>query len=259
MENDPKATLKYVSDCGYNFIESFSGSKGIFWGMGAQGFSDYLSSIGLKCISSHFDPMLTSDLSRSQEFDDLIVEAASIGIQYLVNPWLGFLKEDRLIRKAMIRLSELADVNPAIHILYHHHHLELENRKQGAYIDLLLDLCRSTALKLEVDIYWLYDRGVEPLQFMSAYSELVKLVHIKDRLESKNAEEILKVEKPPDDLFPVNLSCHLGEGCMDVASIVKRIRDDFQIPMIVEQERFTSDPLDSIAVNYSFMKDALVS
>lgn len=256
MEENPGVTIQKVADMGYNYIESYAGPQGIFWGMKPQEFSSFLSDHGLYCLSSHVDPKITMTYSDLQ-LGNLVEQACEAGIEYLVNPWLGYLKDDKLIRRALRKLADHSSLIEDCKIVYHHHHFEIENNPQGKYIDLLLELCRNSPLQMELDIYWLREGGEDPLPFLKKHKDVYELVHLKDRLLPKEVNSILSVEKPEDDFFPVNLSCCLGNGCLDVEGIVDWLMQEDGVHLIVEQERYKTSPMDCITKNYHYLSDIM--
>src|SRR5215210_3488362 len=65
IEKDPKNTLKQLAAMGYKQVESFERSQGMFWGMTNKAFKSFLDDLGMKIISSHFDPNI--DLDKKAE------------------------------------------------------------------------------------------------------------------------------------------------------------------------------------------------
>ncbi|HET9746855.1 MAG TPA: sugar phosphate isomerase/epimerase, partial [Chitinophagaceae bacterium] len=55
LTKDPKGVLKQLASYGYKQIESFEGSKGMFWGMTNTEFKTYMDELGMKIIASHCD------------------------------------------------------------------------------------------------------------------------------------------------------------------------------------------------------------
>src|SRR6187455_575739 len=47
LGKDPQAVLKQLSEDGYKQIESFEGSKGMFWGMSNTDFKKYMDDLGM--------------------------------------------------------------------------------------------------------------------------------------------------------------------------------------------------------------------
>src|SRR5436305_5131492 len=69
---DPKGVLTQVASFGYKQIESFEGSKGIFWGMKNTEFKKLMDDLGMKIVSSHCD--------INKDFERKVAEAKEIGM-----------------------------------------------------------------------------------------------------------------------------------------------------------------------------------
>src|SRR5688572_10540800 len=81
LGKDPKGVLKQLASYGYKQIESFEGSKGIFWGMTNTEFKSYMDELGMKIIASHCD--------INKDFEKKAADAAAIGMKYLICPYKG--------------------------------------------------------------------------------------------------------------------------------------------------------------------------
>ena len=74
LNKDPQGVLKQLASDGYKQIESFEGSKGMFWGMSNIDFKKYMDDLGMAIVSSHCD--INKDLEKKAN------EAAAIGMKY---------------------------------------------------------------------------------------------------------------------------------------------------------------------------------
>jgi hypothetical protein len=81
LGKDPQGVLKQLSEDGYKQIESFEGSKGIFWGMSNTDFKKYMDDLGMTIISSH--------CNINKDFEKKAGDAAAIGMKYLLCPAIG--------------------------------------------------------------------------------------------------------------------------------------------------------------------------
>src|SRR4029079_19583019 len=81
LPKDPKDVLTQVASFGYKQIESFEGQKGMFWGMSNTEFKKLMDDLGMKIVASHCD--------IKKDFDRKAAEAAEIGMNYLICPYLG--------------------------------------------------------------------------------------------------------------------------------------------------------------------------
>ena len=124
MQKDPQGTLKQLGAYGYKQIESFQGDQGVFWGMDPTDFKNYLSDHDMKCIATHCDSNYALDESLRDEFKNLVDDAASTGIEYLVNPYLGGLKTIDEFKSVAAQFNALGEIAKAsgLRYAYHNHH-----------------------------------------------------------------------------------------------------------------------------------------
>lgn len=259
MAKDVKATLKAVSDYGYSFVESFS-PKGaeIFWGMKPKDFKTYLDSINLKILSSHCDPAFTMDIKTEKVFRQLVDDAASIGMKYLINPFLGELKTQDDWKKAIEGFNRQGEIcsKAGLRFAYHNHHFEFKKFADGSTPQqMMLEGTDPKLVDFELDLYWVVKAGENPEEWLKKYSNRFKLCHIKDHNTDEKQKEIETKEKPTDDFWPVGASCNLGTGKIDFATILSTARANGMEYYIVEQERFDAGTrLQSIKADADYMK-----
>src|SRR5215208_2139427 len=81
MPKDPKGVLTQVASFGYEQVKRYEGPKGMFWGMKNTEFKKLMDDLGMEMVSSHCD--------INKDFDRKAAEAAEIGMNYLLCPWIG--------------------------------------------------------------------------------------------------------------------------------------------------------------------------
>ena len=259
MAADPKGTLKALADYGYKQIESFTGDKGIFWGMTAKDFKTYLGDLGLEIISSHVNPDFTSKPETEEEFKKLADEAASIGIKYLINPFPGeTLKTEDDWKKISEGLNRQGQISKSVGIKtgYHNHHFEFLPTAEGSLPEeIMLKNTDASLVDFELDLYWIVKAGQDPHKWLKDYSGRFKLVHIKDLFKSERIKEIETTEKPEGGFWPLGASTVLGNGQIDFPNVLKTAKESGVAHFIVEQERFdNSSPFKDSEINANYMK-----
>lgn len=256
MEKDPKATLKSLTEYGYNQIESFQGGQGVFWGMEAKGFNDFLSSNGAKCVSTHSNSQYALDESLRDEFKKLVDDSASIGIEYIINPYLGFLKTKDDFKKAAQGFNDLGEIckSAGLRYAYHNHHYSFQELEGEFPQDIMMSGTDEDLVDFEMDIYWVNVAGQDPIKWLEKYPERFKLCHIKDRYKPAKVQEI-EANEEANPGFGVNTSCVLGTGQIDFDKILDVAQDKGMKKWIVEQERFDDmTSMEAIKKNAEFMK-----
>ena len=89
----------------------------------------------------------------------------------------------------------IAVINHAIPILkengislaYHNHSAELLPSASGKYY--LKELAERTAIDFEIDTYWAYNAGHDPVDMMEKLKHRMTVVHLKDGFKSEDGRE----------------------------------------------------------------------
>lgn len=261
MAKDPKATLKALAEYGYKQIESFEGDKGIFWGMTPAEFKTLTQDLGLTMVSSHCNPMFTTDISTTDEFKTLAEGAAVVGLKYLINPFPGPITTKDEWQKVAEGLNRQGEICKqfGLKAAYHNHHFEFIKLADGTIPEkLLLDNTEKDLVDFELDLYWVVKAGQDPMKWLSDYEGRFKLCHVKDLHKKERIDEILSTEKQEDPFWPVGTSCKLGDGQIDFANLLKYAKTKGMEYYITEQERYdNSTAMDDAKSNALYM-DAFV-
>lgn len=256
MEEDAKGTFKALSKYGYNQIESFQGKDGVFWGMEPKTYKSFLGDLGLNCISSHCDSNYALDLAKEDEFKKLVDDSASIGIKYLINPYLGGIKTIDGFKEAADGFNRCGEITKAAGIQYAYHNHSYSFREIDGQLpqDVMMQNSDKDLVEFEMDIYWVVAAGEDPVKWLQKYPNRFTLSHIKDRYKPAKIEELKKVEEV-SPMFGVNASCVLGTGQIDFDTILVEAKKQGMKQWIVEQERYDDmSSMEAAQKDASFMK-----
>lgn len=260
MNKDPKGTLKALSEYGYNTIESFQGEQGVFWGMSAKDYNTYLNDHNLKSVSSHCDPQYALDPTKRDEFKKLVDDASEIGMEYLVNPYLGFLKTQDEFKNATDGMNELGEIcaKNGIQYCYHNHHYSFMDL-DGAYPqDIMMKGTEGGSVGFEMDIYWVVAAGADPEAWLKKYPNRFVLSHVKDRYKEERLMQI-KEEEGTDENFGINGSCVLGVGQIDFHKVLLTAKEQGMKKYIVEHERYDDmTSMEAVEKDAAYMKQFIV-
>ncbi len=259
MAKDPKATLKSVAAAGFKQIESFTGEKGIFWGMKPSEFKSFITDLGLSMVSSHVDPGFTQNTKDMSAFKTLVDDAASVGVSYLINPFPGEFKSEAEWKNTAMGLNKQGEVCKAAGLTmgYHNHHFEFLPTIEGIIPEqFLLDNTDKDLVKFELDLYWVVKAGQDPVKWLNANKDRFHLVHIKDLHKKERLLEIEMAEKPVEGAFwPAGASTTLGNGQINFPEVLKVAKETGVKYFIAEQERFdNSTPLEDIKKDATYLK-----
>lgn len=220
IQEDPKATLKALSDYGYRQIESYEGEQGIFWNMKNTEFQKYLADLGMKMVSAHANVF--------ENFAEKAAQVAEIGGSYVICPYIGPGKSAEEWKGIVDTFNECGEIcaQNGIGFAYHNHDYSFKEEIDGMKVqDYLMQNTDEGKVDYEIDMYWVVEGGANNIEYLKKYKNRFQLCHVKDR--SKNAAEI-----------EGNASCTLGTGTIDYPSILKVAEEIGMEYYLVEQERY---------------------
>jgi len=228
---DFEGTFRKVAEVGYAGVE-FAG----YGNRSAAELRRMLDDLGLKCAASHEGiDGLEADLNAAIDFHK------ELGNRFVVIPWLG---EDRRggpdgWKKVAATCAEIGKkLNEAgLTLCYHNHSFEFE-RFGGEYgLDILYANAPASALKAELDTYWVKHGGEEPIAYINRYAGRVPLVHLKDMAAGEGRE-----------------FAEVGEGILDIPGIVDAAVKAGSEWIIVEQDVCKRPPLESVRLSLDNLK-----
>ncbi len=233
---DFKGTLKKVAEIGYKHFE-FAG----YGGMDAAEVNAFLQELGANTCGTHEG--YGNFLDNAQKVIDF---NSAIGSPYIVVPSMPghFRSTDvRGLQEFAYNLNTFGyKVKEAgMQLCYHNHSFEFEQVEGDRTLwDVIFSETDADLVKAEVDVAWVYNAGVDPVELIDKYSDRVVLLHMKDL--DKDGK-----------LAPV------GEGVIDMPAVIKKAKDVGVSYYIVEQDRTREgkDILDEITISYKNLKKLL--
>lgn len=233
---DPKGVLKQVAGFGYKQVEGFEGPNGLWWGLTAVDFKKTLDELGLSMVSSHCD--------TGKDFEKKAAEAASVGLKYLINPYVGAQKtldDYKKLAEQFNKNGEICKKN-GIRFAYHNHDYSFKALDGQMPQDIFLQNTDASLVDFEMDMYWVVTAGQDPEAWMKKYANRFTLCHVKDRSKTTKAEEH-------------DASVDLGTGSIDYKKVLKTASQTGMKYYIVEQEKYeNSTPLKSAEVDAAYLK-----
>lgn len=234
--DDFQGTLKKVADIGYGYFE-FAG----YGGMDASELNAFMEDIGASTCGTHEG--YGNFLDNAEGIIDF---NSAIGAPYIVIPSMPghFRRADvRGLQDFAYNLNTFGyKVREAgMQLCYHNHSFEFEKVDGDRTLwDVIFSETDADLVKAEVDVAWVYNAGVDPVELIDKYSDRVALLHMKDLDDNGK-------------LAPV------GEGVIDMPAVVKKAKEVGVEYYIVEQDRTREgkDILDEISISYKNLKALL--
>jgi len=234
---DPKGVLKQLSTMGFSQIEGYEGEQGLFWGMSNTDFKKYLDDINMKMVSAH--------CNIKEDFEKKAAQAAEIGMEYLICPWVGPQKSMEDWKKVTDEFNACGAIckKNGIKFAYHNHAYTFKAFSGMIPHHFVMENTDPDLVDHEMDIYWVVTGGADPIEFLNKYPNRFRLCHIKDRSKTAPADER-------------SASCDLGTGMIDFPKILKVAKEKGMKYFILEQERYdNSTPLKSVEVGAKYLKE----
>jgi sugar phosphate isomerase/epimerase len=219
LPGNAKQVLKDLAGFGYTQIESYEGPEGIYWSMNAKECKNYLDSLGLQLISTHCD--------INTQFEKKAEEAASIGMKYLICPWIGPQKSIEDYKKFAAIFNEKGRIcqQQGVKFAYHNHDYSFKKINGEIPQEILLKETDPSLVEFEMDMYWVVAGGGDPLEWFTKYPGRFTLGHVKDR--GKNPVTEGKYE-----------STDLGTGSIDYLNLLPKAKSLGLSHLIMEQEYY---------------------
>lgn len=237
MPKDPKGILKQLASFGYKQIESYEHDKlGMYWGMKNTEFKNYLDSLGMKIVSSHTN--IYKDFERKAQ------EAAEIGMEYLICPYLGPQKSLDLFKSAAQKFNECGEIcrKNGLKFAYHNHDYSFQMLEGQLPQDVMMNNTDPKLVDYQMDIYWVVTAGEDPIQWFNKYPNRFRLAHVKDRAKGI----------PLSDKFH---STTLGTGSIDYPRVLRAGKEKGLVYSIVEQERYDgTTPMQAVKDGAAYMQ-----
>lgn len=170
-----KDALRQVAEMGYKYIE-FAG----FFDNKAEDVKAWLDEYGLVCSGTHTGRAPLED----DQIDATIAYHKAIGCKNLIIPGMDWstreLLDDNiaLMNKAQKKLAE-----NGITLGYHNHSREFLTTPYGLVIED--EIIRRTSVELQIDTWWIYNAGIDPVAYCETYKDRIRVIHLKDGIAAK--------------------------------------------------------------------------
>jgi len=224
MPDDPRGVLAQLAEFGYHQIESYEGPMGIYWGMSNIEFKNYMDELGMEMVSSHANVF--------EDFERKAGEAAEIGVDYLICPWIGPQETLDDYREMADQFNEIGEVaqQAGIRFAYHNHAYTFETVDGEYPQDILVDNTDPALVDYQLDLYWVVAAGEDPIEWLEKHSGRYTSSHVKDMINGDDPE-----------------STTLGNGIIDYQPILAAAKEHGMEYFIIEQEDYAgTTPIEGI-------------
>ncbi len=217
-EVDLEGTLCKVAELGYKYVE-FAG----FYGHSASEVKGWLEKYGLKVSGAH----IGMHELFSDAIDSTIAYHKELGNKNIMTAWLGF-ESREAFDGSIVTLNEAYKKLTAEGFALGHHNHSIEYLPTAYGANIHKELEDKTDIYFEIDTFWVYAAGLDPVAEIERLKDRTPVIHIKDGYLSEDG------------------STHgmpLGEGSAPVEEVYRKACE-LGMFMVVESETLTPSGLD---------------
>ena len=174
-----RKALEDVANMGYKYIE-FAG----FFDYNPEQIKTWLDTFGLVCSGTHTGMGAISP----ENIDETIRYHKIIGCENLIVPgcdWSTPEKAQGVIDTLNFAQKKLAE--NGIRLGYHNHSKEFFPNKNGTVFEN--EVIEKTSVELEIDTFWLFNAGLNVIEFLEAHKDRIKVIHLKDGIPSEDCNK----------------------------------------------------------------------
>ncbi|MDH4297544.1 MAG: sugar phosphate isomerase/epimerase, partial [Cyclobacteriaceae bacterium] len=237
IDKDPKGVLDKISVFGYTKLETNGYANGKIYGMDFQEFVKYAKGLGMKVTSGHYG----LDKIKGDTWQQAVDDAKEAGQDFMVMPFIEEIDRISLdnYKKICDDLNKAGELcsKSGIRFGYHNHAFEFDKMDGEVVYDVMLQELDPKYVGMEMDIFWVVNAGLDPLQYFAKYPGRFEQWHVKDM-----------------DKDDRNRNADIGTGTIDFKPIFAQAKLSGMKEWYVEQETYPGDPIDSVAVCAKFMK-----
>jgi sugar phosphate isomerase/epimerase len=236
-EKDLAGVLKSIAQIGYKQIELYA----MAYNRPVTELRAIIQDSGLECISGHFD---------YADFAPKIDYAQKLGLHYMVCPMLPRPMWASLagFREAAAQLNRWgATVHQAgMELLFHNHDYEFRPLEGSTGFKELMDHTDPSLVKLEMDIYWAVQAGLDPFVFLKTYAGRIKLVHLKDRTAGAPTGYLLDAS--------AQHFTELGQGSIPWPALLEQASRQGVRYAYLDQDETSLPVLDSLRQSFQYLQ-----
>lgn len=222
-EKNMDGALKALSEMGYEKVE-FAG----FFGIPANEIKAMLEKYGLTVSGTH-----TGWQEIAEKYDETVAYHKAIGNKNIIIPGADLTTKAKLDAFIdMVNEFQPKLAAEGIALGYHNHDHEFKANEDGQII--YDEIVSRTNVALEIDTFWAYAAGKDPVALMETLKDRLPVIHIKDGYDNGKG-------------MP------LGKGTAPVAAVYAKAVA-MSVPMVVESETLTPDGLTEARICIEYLK-----
>lgn len=262
MAKDPLAATAAVTGMGYRHLEYANltaGDHGVGFEADPGELRATIVGADAEVVSTHIWPIDESTIA------DIIAYHRELGTRYLVSKFM-YRNLDEILEMAATfnRIGDRIRDAGMEHLLH-----TSVMRHEGARTDLdeVLDRVPADLLAIELDTYWAYRSGLDPVEMIERYGERIRVLHQKDLPAAISQPVDIVAALPPDAPLTVGSLYYderwigednfteIGSGVMAVQDIIDAANAHSAAEYLFVEQDFTRlGELESVRVSLEALR-----
>lgn len=215
----------------------------------AEELAAEMKSRGLTAVGMH-----TGYDSLKKDLPGIIATAKTLGVKYIICPWIGRGKEPfdepyaRSVAKDFEAFGKTVS-EAGLKLGIHPHGFEFVPSSKGngeTLFDVIAQETSPEHVVFELDVFWAFHAGQDPVALLKKYGKRWALMHVKD-IRKGAVTHLSTGSAPPTDNVAV------GTGQIDWPAVLKTAQDVGTQHFLIEDE--TPAPLQNIPASVKYLRD----
>ena len=235
FETDVEKSLSIINSWGIKYVEG-----GSTYGLSEDHFFKLLKKYDIKTVSigASYDDL-------RDDIDKVIEQVKKYDVKYVTCTWIPHEGKFSInhVKQALLVFNKAGKIlnEIGVTLTYHPHGYEFSSYNGLTLFDQLA--INSKNFSFQMDVFWVYHGGVDPISLLDKYPGKFPLFHLKD----------MKIGAVGDKSGSqdVETSVTLGKGQIDIESIVKKATKQGAKYFFIEDE--SSLVLDQVPLSLKFL------
>lgn len=227
LKTDVDKAVKMAKDLGLTEVECFNAGGNVTAAKLRQALDKY----GLKATGWSAD---FATLQNPDKLRQAIADAKTLGAPYVVTFWIdhdknkGFTVADAAKAAEVFNQAGKTIRAAGLQFAYHVHGYEFQRYQNGTLFDYLYQNTDKQAVMFELDTFWSWWGGQDPVAFLRNYGSRTPLMHLKDCVKGVTGNKT--------GAAPVEYDVPLGTGQIPIAAVLREAKKQGVRHYIIEDE-----------------------
>ena len=231
-KEDFEKTLKTVAEMGYDMVETAG-----FFGLPAEEVKAMLYHYGLTLCSTH-----TGYKEVFSKFEETMEYHKKVGCPNIILPGVMFSTKEEIdyTVACMNRYQPILEAE-GMSLHFHNHYKEFLPNKDGLIAQD--EFAKRTNVLFEIDTFWAFNAGKDPVALMEQYKDRLRFIHLKDGFPQDLTDPASHAE-----------GRSLGLGAAPVAA-VRQKAIELGVTMVVESEDLNPTGEEEVKRGIDYLKE----